>query len=40
MCGVGSQDNFTITTLVAWAPLEKLLILITNDIQIELLFNY
>ena len=39
-CAFGSQDNYTIVTLITLALLEKWLILVTADIQIELHFKY
>ena len=39
-CAFGSQDNFTIVVSITLALLERLLILITADIQIELDFKY
>ena len=39
-CAFGSQDNFTIVVSITLALSERLLVLITADIQIELDFKY
>lgn len=39
-CAFGSQENYIIVALINLALLEKWLILVTADIQIELHFKY